>query len=77
MIAGSNSVFGKIVGSGWKNTVVPVPRAGPSFTMFPWAWPFRNSICHSAPPRFTFATSFVESAFTTEAPTPWRPPDVL
>ena len=31
MTPASNSVFGKIVGSGRKNTVVPVPRAGPSF----------------------------------------------
>ena len=28
MVAASNSTFGKIVGSGWKYTVVPVPRAG-------------------------------------------------
>ena len=28
MTAGSNSIFGKIAASGWKYTVVPVPRAG-------------------------------------------------
>ena len=31
MVAASNSTFGKIVASGRKNTVVPVPRAAPSF----------------------------------------------
>ena len=31
MICGSNSTFGKIVGSGLKNTVVPLPRAAPIF----------------------------------------------
>ena len=34
-VAGSNSVRGKIVGSGWKKIVVPVPRAGPSFLSSP------------------------------------------
>ena len=40
MSAGSNSTFGKIVGSGWKKTVVPVPRAAPSFFSGPAGLPW-------------------------------------
>ncbi len=66
-----------MVGSGWKKTVVPLPRAGPIFFSPPSATPRLNVISHSAPSRFTRATSFVDSAFTTLAPTPCRPPAVL
>ena len=42
MSAGSNCTLGKIVGSGWKKTVVPVPRAGPAFFSGPDGLPRRN-----------------------------------
>ena len=77
MSAGSNSTFGKIVESGWKYTLVPLPRAAPTFFRAPWTWPRLNDISHSAPSRFTRASRSVDSAFTTLAPTPCRPPAVL
>ena len=75
--AGSNSTFGKMVASGRKNTVVPVPRAGPSFFTAPTGTPCLNRCSHVAPSRFTVATSSFDSALTTLAPTPCRPPAVL
>ena len=39
MICASNSTFGKICGSGLKNTVVPVPRAAPIFFRLPVGLP--------------------------------------
>ena len=77
MTCGSNSTFGKIVGSGRKNTVVPEPRAAPTFFRLPSGRPCLNDISHWKPSRFTVATSSRESAFTTLAPTPCRPPAVL
>ncbi len=77
MRSASNSVFGKIVGSGRKNTVVPVPRAGPVFLTPLTGAPCLNRCSHVAPSRLTVATSSFDSALTTDAPTPWRPPAVL
>ena len=77
MSAGSNSIFGKIAASGWKYTVVPLPRAGPSFFSPLTGLPCLNRISHCVPSRFTVATSSFDSALTTLAPTPCRPPAVL
>ncbi|MNC96060.1 hypothetical protein D3C83_133320 [compost metagenome] len=77
MVAASNSTLGKIVGSGWKYTVVPVPRAGPTFLTGPVGLPRLNAISHNAPSRFTVAFRSVERALTTLAPTPCSPPAVL
>jgi hypothetical protein len=77
MRSGSNSIFGKIVASGRKNTVVPLPRAAPPFVTPLTGTPCLNFCCHVAPSRLTVATSSFESAFTTLAPTPCRPPAVL
>ncbi len=77
MTAASNSTFGKIVASGLKNTVVPVPRAGPSFFTAPCGTPCLNRCSHCAPSRLTVTTSSFESAHTTLAPTPCSPPAVL
>ena len=77
MTAASSSIFGKMPGSGWKYTFVPVPRAGPTFLGGPRGFPCLNRCSHSAPSRRTVATSSFDSAFTTLAPTPWRPPAVL
>jgi hypothetical protein len=57
--------------------VVPVPRAGPTFFSGPVGLPRLKIISHSAPSRFTCARNSVDSAFTTLAPTPCRPPAVL
>ena len=77
IVSGSNSIFGKIVESGLKNTVVPDPRAAPTFLSEPTGCPCLNRISHCAPSRRTVATSSFDNALTTLAPTPWRPPDVL
>ena len=77
MIAGSNSIFGKMAASGWKYTVVPVPRAAPSFFSGPTGLPCLKRISHCAPSRSTVATSSFDSALTTLAPTPCSPPAVL
>ena len=69
--------FGKIVVSGRKNTVVPLPRAGPFFFSAPTGCPCLNRSSHSAPSRRIVATSSFDSALTTLAPTPWSPPAVL
>ena len=66
MIAASNSVFGKIVESGRKNTVVPVPRAGPIFLTPPCGAPCLYFCSQVAPSRRTVATSSRDSAFTTD-----------
>ncbi len=39
MIGASNSTFGKICGSGLKKTVVPEPRAAPTFFRLPTGLP--------------------------------------
>ena len=77
MMPASNSVFGKIVESGRKNTVVPVPRAGPSFFTPPTGAPCLYRCSQVEPSRRTVATSSRDSALTTDAPTPCRPPAVL
>ena len=77
MRSASKSTFGKIVVSGRKNTVVPMPRAGPTFFKAPTIAPCLKRISHCAPSRRTVATSSFDRALTTLAPTPWRPPAVL
>ena len=71
------AIFGKIVGSGRKNTVVPLPRAAPSFFTPPTGSPCLYFCSQVEPSRLTVATSSRESALTTDAPTPCRPPAVL
>jgi hypothetical protein len=77
MSAGSNSILGKMAGSGWKYTVVPLPRAEPICLSGPVGLPCLKRISHCEPSRFTVATSSFDSALTTDAPTPCRPPAVL
>ena len=77
MTAGSNSILGKIAASGWKYTVVPVPRAGPTFFRAVTALPCLKRISHCEPSRLTCATRSFDSALTTLAPTPCSPPAVL
>jgi hypothetical protein len=77
MICGSNSTLGKMVGSGRKNTVVPLPRAGPTFFSPVAGLPCLKVISHCWPSRRTVAVSSRDSALTTLAPTPCSPPAVL
>jgi hypothetical protein len=49
----------------------------PIVSMSPVGSPRANSCLYTLPSRRTSATSHSERAFTTETPTPWRPPDTL
>ncbi len=73
-----NSVSSKIVSSGQNVTVVPVFFDGPFSvslsTGFPPLW---NDISQREPSRWISRSRRVESAFTTDTPTPWRPPEIL
>ena len=79
-----NSVSSKMEPSGQKVTVVPVRgspvlrslAAGPVAVIFFLSLPpFSNSASQCWPSRSISSTSLVESALTTETPTPWRPPE--
>ena len=67
----------KISGSGTKRTLVPV------FLLLPIAWigasglPRRKVWNQTWPSRLISSSSSAESAFTTETPTPCRPPETL
>ena len=76
MTPASKAVFGKIRGSGWKRIVVPEPRAGFSFRSAATGFPRRKLCCQRKPSRFDVAISSCDSALTTLAPTPCRPPAV-
>ena len=66
-----------MVSSGQKVTEVPVVFDLPTSVIFLVVLPRANSISTILPSRLTCATSFFESALTTEMPTPCRPPDTL
>ena len=84
IVCARNSVSSKTELSGQNVTVVPV-RGSPvvrSFGAGPVALiflatlpPFSNSASQCWPSRSTSSQSRLESAFTTEIPTPWRPPE--
>ena len=78
-VSALNDVRGKIAGSGVNVIVVPVPRTSVDFARrsLVTGLPCENSILYWAPSRLTTAISFLESALTTDAPTPCRPPEVL
>ena len=75
-------VFSKIAGSGRKLISVPVsfvrPRTGrsPSFNSTVGI-PFSYASKWIYPSLYTLMDSRSDSAFTTDEPTPWRPPLVL
>ncbi len=73
-----NSVSSKTVGSGQNVTIVPVRFESAFRTMRPVGFPpFSNAISHLPPSRWISSSSRVESAFTTDTPTPCRPPEIL
>ena len=73
----SHSVSSKTSASGLKPIVVPVSLVGPTAFIFVVGSPRANSWRQVLPSRCTSATSHSESAFTTEMPTPCRPPETL
>src|SRR5512143_897252 len=56
---------------------VPCALVGFPFLRLPLGFPRENSWVHSYPSRQTVAMNTSDSAFTTDAPTPWRPPEDL
>ena len=84
IVCARNSVSSNTAASGQNVTVVPVRGspvvrsfgAGPVARIF-WTTlpPFPNSASQCCPSRSTSSQSRVDSAFTTEIPTPWRPPE--
>ncbi len=65
--------------SGQKRTVVPVLAlpTSPTTSSFDFTLPLANEMLYSLPPRRTQHSRFFESAFTTDTPTPCRPPENL
>ena len=66
----------KISSSGLKRIRVPFLRDGPTCWIGPCTWPRLNDCRHSWPSRQTVTSSRSDRAFTTETPTPCRPPEV-
>ena len=77
-VAQSNSVMVKVCLEG--RNVTSVPRrsnAGPMSASGATASPSWNSITDSRPSRQIVSLSMLDSALTTETPTPCSPPDTL
>ena len=67
-----------MVSSGINLTVVPVLLVVPTFFKSESKCPpFLNEISYLPPSRHILTFIHLESALTTDAPTPWRPPDTL
>ena len=64
-------------GSGQKRIKVPVFELPLPLVSFFVTLPRLKAIVYVEPSRWTCASSFWESAFTTETPTPWSPPEIL
>ena len=73
------SGLSKYAGSGQKRTVVPVLflPTSPTTSSFEWTFPLRKEMLYSLPPRRTQHSRCLESAFTTDTPTPCNPPENL
>jgi hypothetical protein len=72
-----NSIDGKISVSGRKVTRVPVRSVVPIGAIGAWGTPRRYVWRQPRPSRRISSSSHSESAFTTETPTPWSPPETL
>ena len=66
----------KTSGSGQNRIIVPVFLVALPFVSFFVTLPREKAIVHVEPSRRTVASSFSESAFTTDTPTPCRPPEI-
>ena len=68
----------KVLGEGTKVMRVPVlPPASPTTLSGFSGTPSAKRMKYSLPPRQMVISSLEESAFTTDTPTPCRPPDTL
>ena len=77
-VAKSNSIMVKVSVEGRKLTSVPrLPPASPTTFSGATATPSWNSMKCSLPSRQMVSFSQVDSAFTTDTPTPCRPPETL
>ena len=76
MTSASKAVDGKMVASGRKKIVVPLPRAGPIRRSGVTGRPRAKRCSQRAPSRVEVATSSFDRALTTLAPTPCSPPAV-
>ncbi len=80
MVRAENSSVSKTLPSGQKVTVVPVRPRGASPTtssLLVGTPPLAKVIWWCLPSRSTSTMSLVDRAFTTDTPTPCRPPDTL
>jgi hypothetical protein len=66
----------KTSGSGQNRTIVPVRCAALPLVSFFVTLPRENAMEWLNPSRRTSTSSFSDSAFTTETPTPCRPPEI-
>ena len=73
----SNIVSSKISGSGLNITFVPCPSESPILVKSHKIFPLEYFCCHTCPSLVTVTSQYSDNALTTEAPTPWRPPDTL
>ena len=76
-VSKSKTVVSKISPFGQKVIVVPVSSLGPSRRSGAVGTPLSNSMENTEPFCRTSAISRVDSALTTDDPTPCRPPDTL
>ncbi len=77
-VAKSNSTMVKVLGDGKKVTSVPrLPFESPTTFSGATATPSANSMKCSLPSRQIVSLSQLDSALTTETPTPCKPPDTL
>ena len=77
MVAKSKRVSVKMLSSGRNQTVVPVPFTLPITSSFFFVSPLSNAMWCFLPSRSTHTSSFFDSAFTTDTPTPCNPPETL
>ena len=76
-MSSSHSTSSKISWSGMKMIVVPVSFVGPAALRSVVGSPRAKSWRQIFPSRLTSTVSHSDSAFTTDTPTPWSPPDTL
>ena len=77
-VCARNSVSSKIVASGQNEIVVPCFFDAAVLVSLSWGLPPLAKCCSHLPPSRWISTSRrLDSALTTDAPTPWRPPEIL
>ncbi len=76
-VSRDQAISSKISGSGANVILVPVWSVKPAALMSASGTPRAKSWRYTFPSRSTVASSRSDSAFTTDTPTPWRPPETL